>query len=438
VDERAGDREPGPPDTDGGAEPVPPGAGPAQVAPSGPATGRLPPEAPLPYALLPRAAGGGAGAVAALVMLATGPKVDDPAPEPIQAADPILEVDAAAPPALETPPPAEPAPIVVEPAAIEPPEAHVEPATLAEVLAPQPPAPVLIRLTIPTVEPVRARAPIEREPPGLMRAVPGPPPMPPSPTAPGPSFEAFPAPPRHPLPRTPTIGDLRRYLRLAIWGAAGLMLAYIALLLTLVVLYRFVDPPTSTLMLGQRLTGTAIRHRWAPLERISPNLRHAVIISEDGSFCRHHGVDWGELAEAIDNARDGVARGGSTISMQVVKNLFLWPSRSYVRKAIEIPMAYLIEAAWSKRRILEIYLNIAEWGPGIFGADAAALYHFRKPPSLLTPREAALLAVSLPNPFEREAGSPGPGTIRLADNLLLRMRGTQASAGCVRTPQSSR
>jgi monofunctional biosynthetic peptidoglycan transglycosylase len=191
-------------------------------------------------------------------------------------------------------------------------------------------------------------------------------------------------------------------------------------------------------MLGQRLTGTAIRHRWAPLERISPNLRHAVIISEDSSFCRHHGVDWGGLAEAIDNARDGAARGGSTISMQVVKNLFLWPSRSYLRKAIEIPMAYLIEVAWSKRRILEIYLNIAEWGPGIFGAEAAALHHFRKPPSVLTLREAALLAVSLPNPFDREAGSPGPGTVRLADNLLLRMRGTQASAGCVRTPQSGR
>jgi monofunctional biosynthetic peptidoglycan transglycosylase len=231
---------------------------------------------------------------------------------------------------------------------------------------------------------------------------------------------------------------VRRYLRLAIWCVAILVLAYAVLLVAIVALYRFVDPPASTLMLGQRLTGTAIRHRWAPLERISPNLRHAVIISEDSSFCRHHGVDWGGLAEAIDNARDGAARGGSTISMQVVKNLFLWPSRSYLRKAIEIPMAYLIEVAWSKRRILEIYLNIAEWGPGIFGAEAAALHHFRKPPSVLTLREAALLAVSLPNPVDREAGSPGPGTVRLADNLLLRMRGTQASAGCVRTPQSGR
>ena len=169
-----------------------------------------------------------------------------------------------------------------------------------------------------------------------------------------------------------------------------------------------------------------------PLDRISPNLAAAVISSEDGRFCQHHGVDWGELKEAIESAGDGVARGGSTISMQVVKNLFLWPSKSYVRKALEIPLAYAIEPAWPKRRILEIYLNIAEWGPGIFGAEAAARYHFRKPARCSTPRQAALLAVSLPNPFERQAGRPGPGTLRLADTLLLRMRAAQANAACVR------
>jgi monofunctional biosynthetic peptidoglycan transglycosylase len=202
---------------------------------------------------------------------------------------------------------------------------------------------------------------------------------------------------------------------------------------TLLVLYRWFDPPASTLMLGQRLTGTAVNQRWLPLERISPNLIAAVITSEDGHFCRHHGVDWGELREAIESAGDGLARGGSTISMQVVKNLFLWPSRSYLRKAIEIPLAYAIEALWSKRRILEIYLNIAQWGPGIFGAEAAARYHFRKPALLLTPREAALLAVSLPNPFDRQAGRPGPGTLRLAENLLLRMQAARANTACART-----
>jgi monofunctional biosynthetic peptidoglycan transglycosylase len=218
---------------------------------------------------------------------------------------------------------------------------------------------------------------------------------------------------------------LRAGLRLLV-GAAGLLVA-------LLVLYRWVDPPASTLMLGQRLAGAPTTQRWVPLERMSPNLLAAVIASEDGHFCRHHGVDWGELREAIEGAGDGLARGGSTISMQVVKNLFLWPSRSYVRKAIEIPLAFAIETLWPKRRILEIYLNIAEWGPGIFGAEAAARYHFRKPALLLTPREAALLAVSLPNPFERLAGRPGPGTQRLADNLLLRMRAAQANTACVRT-----
>jgi monofunctional biosynthetic peptidoglycan transglycosylase len=226
---------------------------------------------------------------------------------------------------------------------------------------------------------------------------------------------------------------LRGVLTFASVGLAAL----VGLLLALVVLYRWVDPPASTLILGQRLAGTPITQRWVPLERISPNLIAAVVLSEDGAFCRHRGVDWGELKEAIESANDGIARGGSTISMQVVKNLFLWPSRNYVRKALEIPLTYVIEAAWSKQRILEIYLNIAEWGPGIFGAEAAARYHFRKSASTLNLREAALLAVSLPNPFDRQAGRPGPGTARLADNLLLRMRAGQGNTACVRDRPAS-
>jgi monofunctional biosynthetic peptidoglycan transglycosylase len=191
------------------------------------------------------------------------------------------------------------------------------------------------------------------------------------------------------------------------------------------------------LMLSQHLDGTRVQQRWVPLNRISPALQQAVIMSEDGRFCRHSGVDWGEMAAALDSARDGAARGGSTISMQVVKNLFLWPSKSYVRKAIEIALAYGIEAAWPKRRVLEIYLNIAEWGPGIFGAEAAARYHFHKPASLLTAREATLLAVSLPNPFDRRAGNPGPGTLRLADNLSLRMRAAPGNFACVRATRTA-
>jgi monofunctional biosynthetic peptidoglycan transglycosylase len=211
--------------------------------------------------------------------------------------------------------------------------------------------------------------------------------------------------------------------------AAATVAAFAGVVLTLVVLYRGIDPPASTLMLGQWITGTPITRQWMPLERMSPNLVAAVILSEDGQFCRHRGVDWQELRELID---DGAARGGSTITMQVAKNLFLWPSRSYLRKAVEIPLALTVDALWPKRRILEIYLNIAEWGPGIFGAEAAARYHFRKSAQALSPREAALLAVALPNPFERRAGKPGPGTQRLADNLLLRMRVASSHMTCLR------
>jgi monofunctional biosynthetic peptidoglycan transglycosylase len=181
-------------------------------------------------------------------------------------------------------------------------------------------------------------------------------------------------------------------------------------------------------MLGQRLAGTQIQRRFVPLEGISPHLVEAVVLSEDGGFCRHRGVDWKALEEAMENGR-----GGSTITMQVVKNLFLWPSRSYVRKAIEIALAYLVELLWPKRRILEIYLNIAEWGDGVFGAEAAARLYFGKPAARLTPEEAALLAVALPNPAERDAASPSPVMSRLANRLLLRMAASRANLACVRT-----
>jgi monofunctional biosynthetic peptidoglycan transglycosylase len=234
------------------------------------------------------------------------------------------------------------------------------------------------------------------------------------------------------LPTLPTSGGgLRHLLRIAARAAATLVLAFFAVVLALIVAYRWIDPPASTLMLMQRADGMPVLQTWVPLERISPYLRHAVILSEDARFCRHWGVDWGELAEALDSTREGNPRGGSTISMQVVKNLFLWPSKSYLRKALEIPLSYAIELAWSKRRILEIYLNIAEWGPGVFGAEAAARYHFRKSAALLTLQEAALLAVSLPNPFDRHAGRPGPGTLRLASRLMLRVHASSRAAACV-------
>ena len=216
-------------------------------------------------------------------------------------------------------------------------------------------------------------------------------------------------------------------LRFAARAAGVVVLTLVALVLVLVLAYRWVNPPASTLMVAQRLTGTEIEHVWVPLDRISPNLVQAVLLSEDGAFCRHRGVDWSALEEAIESSR-----GGSTITMQVVKNLFLWPSRSYVRKALEIALAYLVEVVWSKERILEIYLNIAEWGPGVFGAEVAARHHFNKAASRLSAQEAALLAVSLPSPLERQAGFPGAQERRLADRLQVRMRSVRTVQRCLR------
>ena len=223
----------------------------------------------------------------------------------------------------------------------------------------------------------------------------------------------------------------------AIYGTLALA-AGVALLAVLTVagllLFRFVDPPMSTLMLAQRLTGQSIEQRWVRLEQISPNLVRAVITSEDGQFCWHRGIDFREMALAMKNA-DGEGlediRGASTISMQVAKNLFLWPSKDLIRKGLELWVTLAMEVMWPKQRILEVYLNIAEWGPGIFGAEAAARHHFRKPAARLTEREAALLAASLPNPIARDAGQPGPGTRRIASTIEARTRSASARTACI-------
>lgn len=219
------------------------------------------------------------------------------------------------------------------------------------------------------------------------------------------------------------------WLKLALHIGAYVVAAWLALILSLMVLYRFVDPPMSSLMLQQRLSGGEVRQRWVQLDQVSPQIVRAVIASEDGLFCQHAGVDFDAMQEAID---DGAVRGASTISMQVVKNLFLWPSKSYLRKASEIPLTLLMELLWPKRRIMEIYLNIAEWGPGIFGVEEASRFHFNKPASRLNEREAAQLAVALPNPYLRDAGSPGPKTRKLARDIQIRMRNAfRGQTSCV-------
>lgn len=243
--------------------------------------------------------------------------------------------------------------------------------------------------------------------------------------------------PRAAAPATPTPTPTRRSFQLrelARQTARFVVIGFAIWLATSVAaigLFRFVDPPGSMLMLSHRISGDSVDQRWVDLSAISPQVVRAVVASEDGRFCRHWGIDPREILAAIERARNGVPRGASTITMQVAKNLFLWPSKSYLRKALEVPLTLGIELLWPKARTLEVYLNIAEWGPGVFGIEAAARYHFNKPARSLTRSEAALLAVSLPNPISRDAGDPGGGLRRLARIIESRVLNDPGAASCV-------
>ena len=188
-------------------------------------------------------------------------------------------------------------------------------------------------------------------------------------------------------------------------------------------LYRVIDP-VSMPILWRWITGQRVERVWVPLSQMSPNVPRAVIAAEDGRFCHHRGIDTVELREAIADAQAGeAARGASTITQQVAKNLFLWGGRSYVRKALELPLALWIDRAIGKRRIMEIYLNIAEWGPdGEFGVEAGARRAFGIGAADVSAPQAALLASVLPNPARRNARAPGPGLRRIAGIHLRRMR----------------
>ncbi|MDH4983737.1 monofunctional biosynthetic peptidoglycan transglycosylase [Hyphomicrobium sp. D-2] len=209
------------------------------------------------------------------------------------------------------------------------------------------------------------------------------------------------------------------------------LVGWFAFVLALVVLYRFVNPPFSMLMAQQWLTGTSIQKQWVPLEQISPNLQRAVVVSEDSRFCQHWGIDLEEMANAIRRSSGGYPRGASTITMQLAKNLFLLPTKSYLRKMVEVPLTVAIELTWPKARILEVYLNVVEWGPGVFGAEAASRTHFKRPASQLTARQAAQLAVSLPNPIVRNAGRPGPLVRKRAGVIQQRAAGARGVLSCI-------
>lgn len=213
-------------------------------------------------------------------------------------------------------------------------------------------------------------------------------------------------------------GRIRPTLR---WLGRALILV-IGISVVLAAIYRFVPPPLTPLMVIRLVEGNWISRDWVSYDDISPNLMRAVIAAEDSGFCSHWGFDFAAIQKALrHNEKSGRLRGGSTISNQTAKNVFLWPGDTlvtrYARKAIEPYFTLMIETMWGKRRILEVYLNVVEWAPGIYGAEAAARHHFRKPAAELTRREAALLAAVLPNPRRFSAGKPSAYVSRRARQI---------------------
>ncbi|MDF0533088.1 monofunctional biosynthetic peptidoglycan transglycosylase [Shewanella sp. A32] len=215
-----------------------------------------------------------------------------------------------------------------------------------------------------------------------------------------------------------------RQLRRWLWR---LLLLWLGLSLLSVLLLRFVNPPYWSWRLARAIDPPAkisqIRHDWRPLSAISHNLQLAVIASEDQRFPEHFGFDFKQINDAIADARKGDGlRGASTISQQTAKNLFMWPSRSFVRKGLEAWFTVLLELCWDKQRILEVYLNVVEFGPGIYGAEAAAEYYFHKPAAKLSSYQSALLAAMLPNPWHYRIAPPSPYMEQRADWITTQMR----------------
>ena len=221
----------------------------------------------------------------------------------------------------------------------------------------------------------------------------------------------------------PDATQINRRSRWSVFGLLWKTAASIVLFtVAIVLLLRWVPPPASAFMLQQRLSGIVVDYRWMPMDRISPQASLAVIASEDQKFFDHWGVDLEAIVDAIeDNRSRRRQRGASTISQQVVKNLFLWPGRSYLRKGIEVYFTLLMEVLWPKTRILEVYLNIAEMGTGVFGVEAAGQRFFHKPADRLNRREAATLAAVLPSPKRMSADRPSDYVIRRTWQIIEQM-----------------
>jgi monofunctional glycosyltransferase len=198
----------------------------------------------------------------------------------------------------------------------------------------------------------------------------------------------------------------------------GLLLANLLVL----VLLRWLPPPTTAFMLQAEAPKSGLRYKWVSWDRISPHLPIAVVAAEDQKFPRHKGFDIESIGKAIkENKRRRRPRGASTITQQVAKNLFLWSGRSYLRKGLEAYFTVMIELAWPKRRILEVYLNIAQFGPGVYGAEAAGQAYFHKPASRLRRSDAAILAAVLPNPRKLKAARPSDYVYQRAYEIRMQM-----------------
>ncbi len=197
--------------------------------------------------------------------------------------------------------------------------------------------------------------------------------------------------------------------RLFRWAVTLLLVFGLIGPVAVVAIYRFATPPMTWLMVERMVQGHGFDRRWVPLGSISPQLVRSVIGAEDSRFCEHHGFDWGAIQKAAAaNERGKTLRGGSTISQQTAKNVFLWPHRDWMRKGLETWFTVLIEGIWGKPRIMEVYLNSIEWGPGVYGAEAAAQANFHVAAARLSAPQAARLAAIIPRPLAWKAARPGP------------------------------
>ena len=255
---------------------------------------------------------------------------------------------------------------------------------------------------------------------------------------PPPTIEPTPAPaPRRPLPTRPAPVKQASFLGKVVRRLVMLVLIVGVLLpVASTLLFRFVPPPVTILMVQRVFEGKGLDRRWMSLSKMSPALPNAVIAAEDARYCSHWGFDFEAMEKALahNQRRPGKIRGGSTISQQTAKNVFLWPQRSYVRKGLEAYFTVLIETLWGKRRIMEVYLNSVEWGPGVYGADSAARRYFGVGADKLTPSQASRLAAILPSPLKWKAATPGP-YVRKRSKRIGAASGTvrrEGLAACVR------